>query len=234
MHTENPTEKDVAQSLASINEGRAKTYALLSRLFAKEVDAELLESMAAIRFPLDSGNSKLDEGHRLIVGQLSTLWENSISELAIDYARVFLGGGIDGYSAAYPFESVYTSPRRLLMQDARDEVLALYRSEGLDKVEDWKEGEDHIALEFEYMQRLADRTRDALVDGNEDEAYRLTEIQRVFLCDHLTSWVPMLTSDMKRFAQTRLYQGLAFMVEGFLETDEAFLAAILDQPTDTL
>ena len=30
------------------------------------------------------------------------------------------------------FESVYTSEKRLLMQEARDEVLAIYRSAGLD------------------------------------------------------------------------------------------------------
>lgn len=228
------TESETMQQLASINEGRAKTYALLSRLFAKEADQQLLETMRAMRFPASTGNSKLDEGHRLIVGQLSTLWENSLSELAIDYTRVFLGGGIDGYSAAYPFESVYTSSRRLLMQDARDEVLALYRSEGFDKVQSWTEGEDHIALELEYMQRLAERTQEAIICGDEDEAFRLAEVQMAFLRDHLAGWTPMLTDDIMRFAQTRLYRGLAFATEGFLEVDEAFLTSLLSQDEDSL
>ena len=227
-------ENEALQQLASINEGRAKTYALLSRLFAKEADEPLLETMRTMRFPASTGNDKLDEGHRLIVGQLSTLWENSLSELAIDYARVFLGGGIDGYSAAYPFESVYTSSRRLLMQDARDEVLALYRSEGFDKAQNWTEGEDHISLELEYMQRLAERTQEAIIRGNENEAFRLSEVQMAFLRNHLAGWAPMLTCDMMRFAQTRLYRGLAFTTEGFLEVDEAFLASLLCQDEDPL
>ena len=232
MEEHKVTEDEAVQQLTSINEGRSKTYALLSRLYAKEADEELLETMRLMRFPASTGSEKLDEGHRLIVGQLSTLWENSLSELAIDYARVFLGGGIDGYSAAYPFESVYTSPRRLLMQDARDEVLSLYRSEGFDKAQNWTEGEDHISLEFEYLQRLAGRTKEALDQGNEGEAFRLTEVQLAFLRDHIVSWVPMLTDDMLRFAQTRLYRGLALITEGFLEVDEAFLASVLGQSAE--
>lgn len=37
----------------------------------------------------------------------------------------------------------------------------------------------------------------------------------------------MMTSDMKRFAQTDLYRGLAYLTDGFLQTDEAFLADVL-------
>ena len=52
-----------------------------------------------------------------------------------------------------------------MMQDARDEVLVLYRAFGLDKQESWKEGEDHIALELEFEQIYASaplgRTRPA-------------------------------------------------------------------------
>lgn len=234
MESTNMTEDEALRQLASVNEGRAKTYALLSRLFAREADGELLEALRSTRFPANTGNDKLDEGHRLIVGQLNTLWENSLSELAIDYARVFLGGGIDGHSAAYPYESVYTSPRRLLMQDARDEVLALYRSEGFDKAQSWTEGEDHIALELEYLQRLAERTCAALSLGDEDEAFRLTEVQLTFLRDHIIGWVPMLTNDMMRFAQTRLYRGLAFATEGFMEVDEAFLETVLGVQEEAL
>lgn len=73
------------------------------------------------------------------------------------------------YSAAYPFESVHTSPKRLMMQEARDEVLAVYRSEGLDKLPSWKESEDHIALELEFMAVLGDRIVAAAEASDEAE-----------------------------------------------------------------
>jgi TorA maturation chaperone TorD len=115
------------------------------------------------------------------------------------------------------------------MQDARDEVLAIYRSAGLGKKSTWKESEDHISLEMEYLQILCQRTVDALKKGDEDAASARLQDQRSFLVDHLAAWVPMMTADMRRFAKTDLYQGLSYLTEGFLETDVEFLEDILSE-----
>ena len=152
---------------------------------------------------------------------------HTITDLAIDYVRTFIGHGVDAFSAAYPYESVYTSEKRLMMQDARDEVLAIYRSQGLDKQETWKEAEDHLALELEFMQILANRTVDALKAGDEDAAIDLLTTQKNFLERHLMAWVPMMTSDMRRFAKTDLYRGLASLTDGFMTVDFEFLQDLL-------
>ncbi len=215
--------------LINLNEQRAATYGLLSRLFRVEIDEELLEQLRGMRFPASTGNSDVDEGYLRFARYLSNTWDNSLTDLAVDYVRVFIGHGVDAFSAAYPFESVYTSEKRLLMQDARDEVLAIYRAAGLDKKESWKEGEDHVALELEFMQVLANRTTDALKKGDEDEAAALLTTQQNFLNDHLASWVPMMTADMKRFAKTDLYLGLAYLTDGYLDSDKAFLEDVLTE-----
>ena len=211
----------------TLNKQRAATYGLLSRLYRVEIDEPLLEELRGMRFPARTGNDDVDEGYRLIAKYLSNAWDNSITDLAIDYVRVFIGHGVDAFSAAYPFESVYTSEKRLLMQEARDEVLAIYRAAGLDKQDSWKEGEDHIALELEFEQILINRTVAALEKGNEDEAFSLMTTQKNFLENHLAAWAPMMTSDMKRFAGTDLYRGLAHLTDGFLSTDRAFLNDVL-------
>ena len=151
--------------LIKLIEQRAATYSLLSRLFRVEIDQQLLDELHGMRFPASTGNADVDEGYLRLAKYLSNTWENSLTDLAVDYTRVFIGHGVDAYSAAYPFESVYTSEKRLLMQDARDEVLAIYRSAGLDKKNSWKEGEDHVALELEFEQVLANRTAEALRKG---------------------------------------------------------------------
>ena len=109
---------------------RSATYGLLSRLYAKEVDAELLDELHDTLWPVETGSDAGDEGNRLIATYLSGIWENTLTELAADYMRTFFGHGYSGHAAAYPFESVYSSEKRLLMQSARDEVLALYRAAG--------------------------------------------------------------------------------------------------------
>ncbi len=213
--------------LIELIEQRAATYGLLSRLFRVEVEQELLDELHGMRFPASTGNADVDEGYLRLAKYLSNTWENSLTDLAVDYTRVFIGHGIDAFSAAYPFESVYTSEKRLLMQEARDEVLAIYRSAGLDKQDTWKEGEDHIALELEFEQIMATRTVEALRKGDEDEAVALLTTQKNFLEDHLAAWAPMMTSDMKRFAQTDFYRGLAYLTDGFLQTDQTFLDDVL-------
>ncbi len=141
--------------LVDVLRGRRATYQFLSRLFRTEVDQELYDTLVSMRFPANTGNPLVDEGYRMICGYLSQASGDVLTELAVDYVRAFIGSGNDGFSAAYPYESVYTSPKRLMMQDARDEVLVLYRAAGLAKQESWKEGEDHIALELDSSRSCA-------------------------------------------------------------------------------
>lgn len=223
--TEETTEAiDIAQLMRS----RAQTYGLLSRIYRVEADRDLLDEMRGMRFPTSTGSAKADEGYRLLYSYLKKVWDDSVTELAIDYVRVFVGHGVNAFSAAYPFESVHTSERRLLMQEARDEVLAIYRANNLKRGDSWNEGEDHIALELEFMQVMANRTAEALDSGDEDAAIELLKTQYGFLEDHLINWVPMLVSDMEKFAQTDFYRGTGLLTLGFIETDEELLRDLLE------
>lgn len=213
------------QELAAAYRGRAQMYGLLSRLFRVEVDPLFLDQLRAMKFPAATGNDLMDAGYRALAAYLGTVDGAALTELAVDYVRAFIGHGIDGHSAAYPFESVYTSEKRLMMQGARDEVLAIYRSEGIDKRPDWRDGEDHIALELEFMRVMALRTAAAYEAGDGDGAQRLEEVQRTFMADHLLKWVPTMMRDMRVFAHTGLYLGLADLTEGFLREDAEFLGA---------
>lgn len=226
MSRETQTETTAAE-LQAVFEQRAGTYQLLARLYCKEIDERLLKELRAKRWRVSTGNASVDEGHRLIATYLSRVWENTLTELAADYMRVFYGHGYNSHSAAYPFESVYTSEKRLLMQSARDEVLALYRAAGLKKGDSWKEGEDHIGLELEYMQVLATRTAEALGARDERKAVQLVKMQLNFLREHLSQWVPILARNMEKFAKTDFYVGLAYLTDGFVENDRVLLEEMI-------
>jgi TorA maturation chaperone TorD len=209
---------------------RSATYMLLSRLYQQEIDQELLEEMHAMLYPAENVDDDIYSGYLYIATYLSNLWSGSLDELKIDFARCFLGQGVDGFSAAYPYESVYTSEKRLMMQAARDEVLAIYRAYGIKKTSDWKEGEDHLSLELEFERILCDKTVQAFLDGDSTKAQELLMAQLGFQTNHLISWVPMLVADMKGFAHTKLYLGLAYLTEGFLRADYHFLKDLLSDP----
>lgn len=224
---ENAEEENAAAELIEVLRQRSATYALLSRLYRKEMDETLLDELHNMLYPAETGDAGMDQGYLLIATFLSNLWSGSVNELKVDFARCFLGNGVDGYSAAYPYESVYTSEKRLMMQAARDEARAIYRAYGIEKAADWKEGEDHVALELEFEQVMCDRTIEALLAGDEEKVRNLLSAQLGFLRNHLVAWTPMMTADMKTHAQTKLYQGLAYLTDGFLPTDLQFLEDLL-------
>ena len=207
---------------------RARTYGLLARIFRVEVDGKFLEELRHLKFPTSTGNEHVDYGYRTMYNYLKGTWEDTLLDLARDYARTFIGHGNNGRSAAYPFESVHTSEKRLLMQDARDEVLAVYRANLLKKGEEWNDCEDHIALELEFMQVMSERTAQALKEGKEDEAVEMLKTQRAFVGQHLANWVPMFVSDIKYFSQTDLYIGAGELLLGFVQTEVEALDDLLD------
>ena len=216
---------DVAycEELAALCKGRANTYRFLARLFLKEIDDQLLADLKSMRFPARTENDLMDAGYRQIATYLAGAWENTLQELAVDYARTFLGSGIDSFSAAYPFESVYTSEKRLTMQASRDEVLAVYRAYGLEKNSAWKEGEDHVACELEFLGYLSEKAAAIFEAENLERGMSLLLSSKNFLCDHLGLWIPMLTFGMKKFSKTGFYAGLADLTKGFIEVDRTFL-----------
>ena len=199
------TTEDV--DLVELMNTRARSYGMLARLFREEVDLATLRELQGMRFPQATGNAAVDEGYHQLYDYLKRAWDDSVTELAVDYVSTFIGHGVNGYSAAYPYESVYTSERRLLMQEARAEVLATLR-------------------ENELKRGL--RTVEALAEDAEDEAVAYLRTSYNFLENHLINWVPMMVTDMRMHARTLFYQGLGQLTLGTIQEDEAVLRELLD------
>ncbi len=195
-----------------MNKRRANMYSLLSRLYKKEADEKLLKSLSAMTFPSGNDNELL-KGYTLIGSYIKTASDlltdqaclvKTQEELAVDFARVFLAAGIAKGEAAFPFESVYTSKKKIVMQEAWEDVKRVYatRDVGLLK-EDGELLEDHISCELEYMAYLISENAGA-------------KEQLSFLEAHLVNWVPAFTADMERFATTDFYKGLALLTRGIV------------------
>lgn len=215
------------EELARLFDDRAAMYGLMAALFREEVTWEQIRELRGMAFPQNTGNATLDAGFRELHDCLAGAWRGSESDLAVDYSRTFIGSGTSGYSAAYLYESVYTSDRRLLAREARGEVLQYFRNNGLKKGK-WNDLEDHIALELEFLQIMSQRVAQALREGDEDTAANGIRCSYDFLRAHLNNWVPMLAGDMLKFSETGFYRGLARVVLGYGEADEALLAELLE------
>ncbi len=122
--------------------------------------------------------------------------ENHLSE----YTRLFVGP----YKLPCPpWESVYTSPKRLMMQEAADQVRQLYAEAGL-VVSSAGVMPDHIGAELNFLALLLQRIYSET--AAKDTYLRLTE---TLLNEHLLKWMPDFTRDMEEAAETSFYKELA-------------------------
>jgi TorA maturation chaperone TorD len=147
-------------------------------------------------------------------------------ELAAEYAGLFLGVR---QTPPHPSESVYTSRERLIMQKARDEVLTIYKRMGLQRFDKFREPEDHIAIELQFMAEMCGKTSEALKDGKEAEAKKYLDVQRNFLNEHLAKWVPMFTADILKGAKREFYRAIAKITKGYVETDKEVVLEMIDK-----
>ena len=221
-----PLEEAALEEMAQpqeIMESSAAIFELLSQLYASEPSYEFIEALRETRFPAHTGNERMDEGIWKIASYLSKTGDSATEELAADYCRTFMGAGSDSYSAAYPLESVHTGHKRLIMQGARDEVMAVYKAYGMEKSDRLRDGEDHIAYELDFMSVLASRTAELIEEGKADEAEKLVHAQLNFMDDHLLNWVPKLTKQMRSYSKTDFYHGVSLLTIGYLRENREVL-----------
>lgn len=145
-----------------------------------------------------------------------------IENLAVDFANIFLGANLSS-RGAYPYESVYTSPEGLLRQDSTDEVLHAYRLEGLGQGMEGNVPDDHIALEFSFMDYLIAVECEASKQGDVDRAGEYVDKQRQFFFDHIDCWVQPFFSAGKEIAKTMFYRQLFVATEEFMLVEKAHL-----------
>ena len=191
---------------------RADFYRLLSRLYRVEADQTLLDALKALSFPTADG--VLGEGYELLKNYLSTCGNNALEELAVDYATVFLAAGSADGAAAIPCESVYTSPKKIFMQDAWEDVCRIYGEHGLGKNSSCKDlMEDHVAVELEFMAVLVE-SRDVAA-------------QKAFLEGHLLNWMGGFTADIDKYARRDFYKAVGRITLGFLQGEQLLLSALV-------
>jgi len=208
---------------------RENLYRLLSRFYRIEVDEVFLNQLMSMTFPEECDDADLDEGYKMLNAWLLSPNEDPLTDLAVDYARVFLGAGIFEGPVAYPYESVYTSKERLIMQEARDQVLAIYRAKGLDRIATFEVPEDHVSIELEFLAHLCRESREAFVDGDPSRAVAALKEQKEFIERHVGKWVPAFCSDIEDCATTDFYLAAAKITRGFLNMEQAIIDELIEE-----
>jgi len=198
-----------------VMQARADAYGFYRRLFQTEADEALVKGLRGIAYADDGSFG----GYFTAVASRTDA--EIAQELRCDFARLFLG--MSKHPVA-PYESVFMSEYHLLMQEQRDEVLAVYRREGLSVEDGFGLPEDHLAVELGFMESLCRRSAHALAAHDDDEYRRLKAMQCDFIRDHLARWVPLFASEVRmqengHSSSPSFYGTAAQLLEDFIGSD---------------
>lgn len=217
---------EVSRNLSVLNEGRAAVYALLARCYEREIDEDFAAALSA-EGAFESDDEQLNQAFCALQGEVHSLDASGLEELAVVFDRVFFGMGPRAAQKAFPYESVYTSEKGLMMQDAFAAVKHVYANAAFAKNPDFKEPEDHMAVELSFMGRQAAQAVEALQAGDEACAEQVLRSQQSFLDNHLLNWVDRFAADLRVAADGGFYAHLAAFTVAFLSHDRDVLAEVL-------
>ena len=217
---------ELVENLIEFCENRRRVYTLLSRCYETELDAAFAEVFSK-NAALESDEPALAEGFARLQGDLADCDEAAIEQLAVTFDRVFFGMGPLTAQKAFPYESVYTSEGGLMMQDAYSQVLHLYRDAQFAKNPEFKEPEDHLAVELAFMALLAERAAERLREADAEGAEAALLDQLTFVREHLLNWIDRFIADMQKAAEGGFYEHLALFTEAYLKADEAALSEVV-------
>lgn len=229
---------DSQSSVSADLAARESAFTVLARIFSDDADYELIQALRRMLCEDETHADELSPGLRAIKEYIEASFPDGIDSdarssaldaLKVDYARTFIGSGHDGHSAAYPYESVYMSSKRLLMQQAYREVRKFYRAVGLGLATTEKEPEDYLAYELELIAVLLGRCVDAVEVGNNATVLVNLRMQKDFFEQHLLCWIDPFAEDVMRFSTTSFYRGAAMLlvetVEGAARLADDLLAS---------
>lgn len=225
-----------ATELLEYYQASQDTYRFLSQALFRELNQEAIDELAAQEWPRETGNEHLDLGYTYLRRYFHFSAGDRRTQLACEYARIFLAAGIYGKDTyvAVPNESVFTSPEKQVMQEARDEVVRIFAEDGFKVDPNLHEPEDHLSFELEYLAHMSERGAQLLQEGDMAGVKRNLKRQGIFIRDHLLNWLPALAKCAREYAKLAFYLGLLEVAIGSLEQSWDYLREAYETDTEEL
>lgn len=221
---------EIINTLKNVTENRMSKYHLLRKLYISEpllIDIEELVNISKNYDFFD--NNENNSEYRFIsyfkslnLGDLPQLH----NEIKVEYARLFIG---PRPPLASPFESVYRSSRKVLMNELTMEVRKKYKEMGIQVIEKDRLPDDHIGLELEFMYYLCFKTIEAINESKNIECIiELVKKQQVFIEEHLIQWIPEFCNKIINNSNLVFFKEIAIYTESFINEEKISIEQILD------
>jgi TorA maturation chaperone TorD len=188
----------------------------LAAIYRQEVSSDLLQQIKDPRFL--GVLTKL--GIELNNGLFKKPEKELLEDLAVEYARLFLGPG----KHISPHESVHHKMEGVqsgqLWGELTAEVKKIIESSGLEYKTEYTGLPDHISVELEFMQQVILREELAGQDNDKETAQLCQENEKKFVDEHLFRWVPDFCGKVIEAADLPFYREMARLTRSFIEFEK--------------
>lgn len=189
-------------------------YNLLRQLFLKEPSKEVLLALSDVS---PGEDEEIDAGLKLMASSVKKNKDRLdawLEELAIEYARLFIG---PQNPPAVPYASFYLSESRSLMSDETIDVRKRYLEAGMAVRELYSIPDDHAGIEFEFIYYLTKRIIELFEKGQREESTRLYETRSDFIKGHMSKWIPLFANKINESTTEDFYKGLSLLSSSVLD-----------------
>jgi len=181
---------------------RSNLYGLLSAVFRTEPSAKFLEELANPAFQKALKTLGADFGGT----------ELNPEDLAVEYARLFLGPG----THVAPYAVIYLGGEGAsLLGPETSWVKDFIEDAGFEYKPDFHDLPDHVSVELEFMQEITRREAAALEKGDTEQAEILKAIEEKFLT-HMSHWIPGFCAKVRERAELPFYRAMAALTSDFI------------------
>ncbi len=208
-------EKTEKQKMTALARQRSNIYGLLATVFRQEVTSDFLQKMQDPQFMGVLSHFGIDW-----TNYLSQPEEQLLDELAVEYARLFLGPG----KHISPHESVHhqrdDAQWSQLWGQSTVEVKKFIEFSGLHYKSEYTGLPDHISVELEFMQQVTLREEQAWAEQDKDTALSCLKNEKKFIEEHLARWVPSFCEKVIQEAELLFYREMAALTKNFIEFEK--------------
>ena len=215
--------QETQETFEAILANRVLLYKFFHKTFGREPDAAYMAlfdndaiSQAFLLLSI-SENDAAGKAAAFLAGQhAKNMDPEYLPKLRNEYMRLFVG---PQKLVAPPWESVYRSHQGLLFQESTLTIREIYRKQGFQAEGYPRVADDSLALELDFMGRMAEKSLAALVNGQDAELAETLAVQESFVRVHLLFWVPKMMERMSSSEFRLFYPQMTKILLAFMETD---------------
>ena len=171
-----------------------------------------------VETPEGSVNEPLDEGFRTLRRWREANRDRPVEAVRADLDREYSDLFVGPRPPVLPHETYYREDTEFIGEGLAD-VEASYAAAGWSPPEDYPEESDFVAVELAFLRYLIERQR-----AGHEEAFGL---ERVFIDEHLESWIDAFVEDLREEAEPGLFLAAALVLQGLVRFEDELVAQMV-------